>query len=248
MVVDKTAFLATLRNWEIFLEEGQIANLSTLGVLLYEENKVQNLTRIPPEQFFTHHLLDSLSLVPYIKKGAAPLRFADLGSGAGFPALPLAVVFPQSSIFAIDSERRKLDFIAKVSEILNLPNIKVIHGRLEHLGNLTEYREQFDLVTSRALAPFPDVLELALPFVKIGGSAYFYTSKVPEEGSLGASAIFSGLGAGTSSVSEVAIPGIEGNRYIVAVSKVRPTTVGLPRPNWAKLKKRASKKSFLAKS
>ena len=137
-------------------------------VLSYNE-KV-NLTAIKDrDEFIEKHLLDSLSLLALPEYARAD-RVLDLGTGGGFPGVPLAIASPEKTFVLCDALRKRIDFIAMEKEKLGIENVQPVHGRAEELGRMPEYRESFDLCVSRAVAEMRVLSEYCLPFVKIGGS------------------------------------------------------------------------------
>lgn len=135
--------------------------------LLSEANRTTNLTRITaPEDFLYRHLLDSLTVAPFIPADAS---VADIGSGAGIPAIPLAVARPDIQITAVESIGKKCNFIRACQETLNLANLTVLNLRSEDMGRQAGTRESFGIVTARAVATLPALLELCLPLLKKGG-------------------------------------------------------------------------------
>lgn len=135
---------------------------------LLEMNKQINLTRITDEEeFIKLHLLDSLTLLKLIKNEAAAIL--DVGTGGGFPGIPLAIMLEQAHITMLDSTRKKLNVIQQLADELNISNISIVHGRAEELGQNELFREKFDIVASRAVANLTALSEYCLPFVKVGG-------------------------------------------------------------------------------
>lgn len=141
--------------------------IERLHDLLTAANRTTNLTRITePGEFLIRHVLDSLSLLPFLPEGA---NLADVGSGPGFPAVPLAVVRPDLGITAIEATGKKCAFIESVRDELELANLRVLHRRAEEAGRDPELRESFGRVTGRALSALPVLLELTAPLLKPGG-------------------------------------------------------------------------------
>lgn len=142
--------------------------LFELTKILLETNKVMNLTAIKEENsIILRHYIDSLlvsSLIPYNSK------VLDVGCGAGFPTLPLAIFRPDLSITAIDSTSKRIEYVSSTAAKLNLGNVTAISARAEELGHKDNFRESFDIVTARAVAALPILTELCLPMVKLGGS------------------------------------------------------------------------------
>ncbi|MDX2083862.1 MAG: 16S rRNA (guanine(527)-N(7))-methyltransferase RsmG [Candidatus Melainabacteria bacterium] len=134
---------------------------------IVEYNRRLNLTRITePADFFYRHLLESLALATYLPKHATVL---DMGTGGGFPALPLAIYRPDLAVTAVDSVQKKCAAVADITQQLGLGNLRVCPGRSEDLGQQRQYRQKFMVVTARAVAPLPVLLELTLPFLAMGG-------------------------------------------------------------------------------
>lgn len=148
----------------------------------YEEliiwNKKMNLTAITEgHEVIDKHFFDSASLLsayPIKEKGVS---FCDIGTGAGFPGIPLAILRPDCSFTLMDSLQKRIDFLDHMIQLLSLENVRTIHGRFEDLGKKTEFREKYDYVVSRAVARLPMLLEFGVPFSKKGGHLLFYKSK-----------------------------------------------------------------------
>lgn len=168
-------------DWQVFrdkaitgfsldLNDQQLNKFRKLYELLTEANKVINLTRITNfKDFCTLHLLDSLTLAPYLKPVSTDFQLMDIGSGAGFPILPLAIIFPQFRMVAVESVQKKAKFIEHASKELGLSKVMVVAERSETLAHDLKYRERFDTVTARAVSSLNTLCELCLPFLKTGG-------------------------------------------------------------------------------
>ena len=122
---------------------------STFQEILYETNKTMNLTRIPPEEFWSKHIADSVSIAPYLN---GKFNLCDVGCGAGFPSLPLAAAFPELQVTAVDSTRKKIDFVNRAAEAMELENLEALHVRANELSAAEDYHHHFDIVTARAVA------------------------------------------------------------------------------------------------
>ncbi len=147
----------------------QLAGFEKLYALVVTANQQTNLTRITDlGDFCTRHLLDSLSILT-VPLQSSPSSWIDIGSGAGFPALPIALLHPSHRVVAVESLRKKADFMLQAAQVLELPHFEAIPDRSETLAHQPTYREQFDVATARAVASLPTLLELCLPFVKPGG-------------------------------------------------------------------------------
>ena len=122
---------------------------STFQEILYETNKTMNLTRIPPEEFWSKHIAESVSIAPYLN---GKFNLCDVGCGAGFPSLPLAAAFPELQVTAVDSTRKKIDFVNRAAEAMELENLEALHARANELSAAEDYHHHFDIVTARAVA------------------------------------------------------------------------------------------------
>ncbi len=161
------AWTAQSRLLGLSLDASQRAAFDRFYALLCEANRTTNLTRITaPQDFLYRSLLDSLALSPCIPPGS---RVVDVGSGAGLPAIPLAIARPDLHITALEATGKKCRFIESVRETLALERLTVLPMRSEDAGQDPCWREQFDIVTARAVAPLPVLLELCLPLAKVGG-------------------------------------------------------------------------------
>ncbi|UZQ83011.1 16S rRNA (guanine(527)-N(7))-methyltransferase RsmG [Thermoanaerobacter sp. RKWS2] len=163
------------KEWGIFLEMFHVEHFQKYYALLLEWNQKMNLTAITEEsEVVIKHLLDSLSVVKSGKiKGDE--KIIDVGTGAGFPSIPLKIVFPKLKATLLDSSKKRITFLEEVINKLGINEIELIHGRAEDIGKDIKYREQFDLSVARAVAPLNVLLEYTLPFVQVGG--YFIALK-----------------------------------------------------------------------
>lgn len=152
----------------IEIEEDQALKLLQYMDLILEKNKVINLTSITNEnEFIILHLLDSLTLLELIPK--ASKKIIDVGTGGGFPGIPLAIMLKDSQITLLDSTNKKLKVIAEIAKKLKINNVVTVHSRAEALGRNENYRGAFDVAVSRAVADFSVLLEYCVPFVKVEG-------------------------------------------------------------------------------
>lgn len=159
-------------------DEGTLKKFELYYRLLIEWNSRMNLTAITaPEEVATKHFLDSLAALPYLPKGA---RVIDVGTGAGFPGVPLALVRPDIKLTLTDALQKRISFLDELCERLELPAAR-IHARAEELGRDEKHRGQYDIALSRAVAPLPVLLELTIPFVKVGGTSIAYKGEAEAE-------------------------------------------------------------------
>ena len=213
------------------IEETAYADtLMELMKLVLERNEVINLTTITePEEFAELHLLDSLACVGLPETGSAE-NIIDVGSGAGFPGLPLAALYPEKKFLLTDSLRKRMDFVVFASEQLGLKNVKTLHSRAETAGRDPKLRESFDIALCRAVGKLPQILEYSLPFVRVGGIGCFYKT-VQQKDEIEDSHLARKLLGGGAEVKIVEyadlLPGRKHALYLV--EKERPTPNSYPR-------------------
>lgn len=158
---------ATCQALGVTLPPEALALFQRFYTLLQSANQSVNLTRITaPQDFLDRNLLDALTIAPLIATGQ---RVVDIGSGAGFPAIPLALARPDLSVVAVESIGKKCRFIQETAEALGLSNLVALNRRSEELARDKQYRERFDVVTARAVAALPTLLELCAPLAKVQG-------------------------------------------------------------------------------
>ena len=210
------------------LEANYIDELEKYKELLLEWNEKINITRITEEdEVYVKHFLDSLSLfkTKYLDGNKSVI---DIGTGGGFPGLVLKIYNNDLDVTLLDSVNKKLIFLDEVIKELNLEDVRTVHGRAEELGRTEEYREQFDIATSRAVANLSTLLEYDLPFVKVGG--YFISMKGPEykEEVENAEKALEVLGGELEEVVEINLP-MDITHYLLIIKKVGMTPKKYPR-------------------
>lgn len=219
---------------------GAVDRLCRYAQLLLEQNKVMNLTAITqPEAVARLHFLDSAAILAW--GGTSPSwlsgkTLVDVGTGAGFPGMVLKILEPSLSLTLVDSLGKRVTWLETVCKALSLDGVQCIHARGEELALEADFRDRFDVSTSRAVAAFPALCELCLPYVRTGG--VFLAMKSVDstaETTLGLSAV-KRLGGKTPEPWDYSIPGAGVSHRIVAVRKLSPTPKGLPR-SWGKIKK-----------
>lgn len=215
-----------------------VDRLCRYAQLLLEQNQVMNLTAITePDQVARLHFLDSASVTLWKGPGwLAGRSVIDVGTGAGFPGMVLKILEPSISLTLADSLGKRIRWLESVCEVLSLDGIQCLHARAEELALEDGYRDSFDVVTSRAVASFPLLCELCLPYARVGGVflALKSVESDPEVRS-GANAV-KRLGGKLLPVFDYTIPGTDVTHRIVAVEKIAPTPKGYPR-SWGKIKK-----------
>ena len=207
--------------------------LLRFGEMLVEKNKVMNLTAITePHDVATLHFLDCaalLALADFKDK-----RVADIGTGAGFPGMPLKILEPSMEITLLDSLNKRIDFLREVCADLGLSGVSCVHGRAEEFA--AGHRESFDIVTSRAVANLQLLSELCLPLVKVDGYFLAMKSVDSEEELNGAKTAIKTLGGRIEKVEDYTIPGTDVTHRLVFIRKIAETPKKYPRA-FAKIKK-----------
>lgn len=201
----------------ISLEASQMETLLRYLDLLEETNKTLNLTRIPTEESVRLHLLDSLTCLPFLKDAS---RILDLGTGAGFPGIPIAVTAPQSSVTLLDSTLKKLRFIEEAAKQCGIVNCAILHARAETLAQEKAHSERYDAVVSRAVASFGKLMGLMLPLVKPGGIALAMKGPGFEEEMRENPVDLESFGGCLEKIQDVTLPGTDRARHLIVIRKI----------------------------
>ena len=176
MVHDLTRLEQGLKSWDMDISKNQLLKFDGYISLLIEWNNKMNLTTIlDPDDIIVDHFLDSLSILKIMDIEDSSI--IDVGTGAGFPGIPIKIMKPETNLLLLDSLKKRTEFLKVVTGELNLHNIDIIHSRAEDLARKQDYREGFDLAVSRAVASLNVLSEYCIPFVKAGG--YFISYKGP---------------------------------------------------------------------
>ena len=219
------------------LSEQQREQFRIYEALLMNWNSKINLTAVRDiDGIRIKHFLDSLSCVPILGNMNGK-SLIDIGTGAGFPGIPLRIFYPELRLTLVDSVGKKADFCQIVVNTLHLKGVTVLKDRSEELGTSKEHREQYDTATARAVAGLPVLCEYLLPLVKKGGIMLAMKGESgPEEADTARNAIQK-LGGGEAKLTEVMLPEVEGKRWLIAIPKISPTPSGYPRRTGLPLKK-----------
>lgn len=198
--------------------------------MLVEKNKVMNLTAITEfDEVIIKHFLDSAALVQVCDLVKKPWKLLDMGTGAGFPGIPLKILFPELQVTLIDSLNKRVKFLNEVIEALSLQKIEAVHGRAEELGRNLKFREQFDLCVSRAVANLSTLSEYCIPYVRVGGYFISYKSGNIEEEIQASQKAVKVLGGSMAEVKEFVLPGTDISRSFIKIEKKEKTKEKYPR-------------------
>ncbi len=223
----KREFEKYLEKMSISLNKEQYDQFYAYMVLLIEWNEKINLTAITePQEIILKHFVDSLTIAKYIEEGKTII---DMGTGAGFPGIPLKIYRNDVKVVLADSLNKRIKFLNEVIEKLQLKNIETIHCRAEELGKNKEYREKFDYATSRAVANLSTLSEYLLPFVKLNGSGIFMKTMEIDEELENAKKAIKILGGRIEKVNKFEIPESDLGRSIIIVKKEKQTPSKYPR-------------------
>ena len=234
--MDKKEFVSELTRVFTLNKLGSMLNLDkaekfyALTVRMLEENEKYNLTAIrEPKKIILNHYADCASLAARLPKKC---NIADVGCGAGFPTLPVAILRDDVKITAIDSTEKRVRYVAETAEMLGLSNVVAVTMRAEDGGKSPEYREKFDVVTARAVAEMRVLTELCLPYVKIGGEMIAMKGKNAEFELTGAKKAIAILGGALAKCEEISITDGEEilSHPLIFIKKKTKTPAAYPRP------------------
>jgi len=214
----------------IHLTDDQMAQFATYLAMLVEWNEKINLTAITePHEVYLKHFYDSLTLAFSNDFHEKPHTLCDVGSGAGFPSIPLKIVFPKLRVAIVDSLNKRIHFLTLLIDALGLTDVSVYHSRAEDFGQQPDFREQFDFVTARAVARLNVLTELCLPLVKKDGLFLAMKAAKSEEELYEAKKAIHLLGGKLIGETDVTLPISGDQRFIISIQKAAGTPKKYPR-------------------
>ncbi|MBQ9099539.1 MAG: 16S rRNA (guanine(527)-N(7))-methyltransferase RsmG [Clostridia bacterium] len=225
-----------LNGFSRFADEDKSRMFYQLTERMLSVNEKMNLTAIKEESAIVLlHYVDSLTAEAFLPQNA---RIADIGCGAGFPCLPLAICRPDLSILALDSTEKRIQYVKETANLLNCRGLTAVSMRAEE-GGKGIYREAFDCCTARAVAALPALSELCLPFVRVGGTFLAMKGRKGEEEAMAAQNAIKRLGGEIAALHPVKLLGgaEEETRYLIEIKKIKATPAEFPRP-WGKILKK----------
>lgn len=212
------------------LSREQITAFKLLEEELLEWNNRFNLTAIrDKEGIETKHFLDSLTCLMALDLNAAPRSLIDVGTGAGFPGIPLKLMLPNMRLTLVESIQKKAGFCTHVVEKLGLRQVQILPERAEDVGQDPAHRESYDLATARAVAAMPTLVEYLLPLVRIGGLVIMQKGESAQLEALKSEKVIQRLGGKIRVILPVVLPGVADERYLVVLEKVARTSAEYPR-------------------
>lgn len=228
---------AGCKTWDIELSDTQIEQFETYYHELVQWNQKFNLTAITEyEDVQTKHFLDSISGLPILAEElgeslplSKPYSLLDVGSGAGLPGIPLKLIAPSIQLTLLDGTQKKVRFLEQVCGKLSLNAAEVVRGRAEELARQGAFREQFDVVTARAVAALNTLVEYLLPLVRVGGYTLIYKGGHAASEFTDARRAISVLGGETVRFAPVDVPYLDQQRFVLLIKKIAPTPQNYPR-------------------
>lgn len=216
-----------LKQFDIKINHNQLEKFEKYMQVLLEWNKKINLTAITkPDDIYLKHFADSLTVLKYLKSND---KIIDVGTGAGFPGIPIKIMLENTNITLLDSLNKRIKFLNEVISIIDLNNIEAIHGRAEELSRNKIYREKYDIAISRAVANLSTLSEYLLPFVKVGGKCICMKGANVQEEIENAKHAINELGGRIEQVDNLYLSQHDNERNIVIIKKIRPTNSKYPR-------------------
>ncbi len=223
----------SVKNLGISIDRNQYRQFEKYKNLLKEWNEKMNLTAITEdEEIFKKHFIDSIKVFEF-KEVLKAEHIIDVGTGAGFPGIPMKIMMPETKLTLLDSLNKRLNFLRAVSEELELSDVQFVHSRAEDSARLEEHRENYDIAVSRAVANLTLLSELCIPYVKKGG--YFIALKGPavEDEIKEATKAIEILGGKLREIKEITIEGLDYKHNLVIIEKIKNTPKSYPRSSAA---------------
>lgn len=221
--------IESLQKEDIEIDEKKALQLYKFYELIIEKNKVMNLTRITEfKDFVKKHIVDSL-MIERILDLEDKKNLIDIGTGAGFPGIPIKIVHERLNITLLDSLAKRLRFLDEVIERLELDNIETLHSRAEDTNTLKRYRESFDVVTSRAVGSLPTLLEYCMPYVRLSGVFLAYKGAKANLELLNSKKAIEVLGGKLLEEVEFTIKDTDYKRTLFLIKKIKSTPLKYPR-------------------
>ena len=218
-----------LEKLNISISEDQKSKFNCYCSILLEKNKVMNLTRITDErEIIIKHFVDSLMICKAIDMNNVE-KLIDVGTGAGFPGIPIKIMWPNIKVTLLDSLEKRVEFLKEVTEELGIENVEAIHGRAEDFGQDDNYREQYDLCVSRAVSNLSTLSEYCIPFVKEQGLFISYKAEGSDEEIKESENAIETLGGNIERIVKEKLPGEDINRKFVVIRKTKHTDSKYPR-------------------
>ena len=224
-------FVQELSKRNFKLNENQINQFNQYFTSLIETNKKVNLTRITEkDDVYLKHFFDSITpLFTFGEIFTKSRTLCDVGAGAGFPSIPLKIMVPELRVTIVDSLGKRLNFLQELVTQLDLKNVALVHGRAEDVGQNKQYREQFDIVTARAVANMAVLSEYCLPLVKKNGNFIALKGPKAEDELNSSQKALKTLGGKTTAIKELQLPHSSEDRTLILVKKVQATPKKYPR-------------------
>lgn len=213
----------------ISLNRYQVEQLERYEKTLMDWNQQMNLTAIrDPKQIRIKHFLDSFTCT-FIARDLNNSSVIDIGTGAGFPGIPLKILFPKMKLILVESVRKKVDFCRNVVDILRLDNVEVLNERAERIGQDKKHRQKYDWVVARAVALMPILVEYLLPLTRVGGKVLAMKGEKALAETHQAEFAMQILGGHLHKITPVTLPGVVEQRYLIEIDKIAATPKEFPR-------------------
>jgi 16S rRNA (guanine527-N7)-methyltransferase len=226
----RQTLLSGVQQFNLTLTQAQLTAFEQYSRELIAWNQKVNLTRIiEPDEIAVKHFLDSLSANLALRDLPPGFALIDIGSGAGFPGLPLKIARPDLRLTLLESTGKKTAFLQHLVGLLNLADVTILTARAEEAGHLPEHREQYDVAIARAVSALPVLAEYTLPLVKVGGRVIAQKGQDPAAEVKEAANALGILGGKLSRILPVVVPGLEAERHLVVIKKVKSTPRQYPR-------------------